>query len=448
MTHVITRACCNDATCVVVCPVDCIHPTPDEPDYGHAEMLYIDPGNCIDCGACVDVCPVDAIAPLDELTEATGRFAEINAHYFTDRNYPRQLAEQPPPRSGGTVAGSGGTAAPPGPLRVAIVGSGPAACYAADELLSTRGLDIEVHMFERLPTPWGLVRSGVAPDHPDTKAVSRLFQRTTARRHTTPELLALMQLPGVDIEAHPDEAALDPLTTAALRAHPEPMAELKARLVAELAARTPRVSARGRSGRRIRLRYLHSPLELLGADRVRGVRVGRNELARGADGRLDAVDTGHAEEVGCGLVLRVVGCRGAPVPGLPFDQVRGTLPNQGGRVIDPTNGQPIPGVYAAGWIKRGPSGVIGANKKCARDTAQALLADHAAGRLVGPALTAESLRELLARRQPDAVDYAGWKAIDAHERSAGGRHGRPRVKLVRVADLVRAAGSRYSPDGC
>lgn len=128
--------------------------------------------------------------------------------------------------------------------------------------------------------------------------------------------------------------------------------------------------------------------------------------------------------------------------------MRGTLPNQGGRVIDPTNGQPIPGVYAAGWIKRGPTGVIGTNKKCARDTAQALLADHAAGRLVGPALTAESLRELLARRQPDAVDYAGWKAIDAHERSVGGRHGRPRVKLVRFADLVHAAGSRYSPDGC
>jgi ferredoxin/flavodoxin---NADP+ reductase len=603
MTHVITRACCSDATCVVVCPVDCIHPTPDEPDYGNAEMLYIDPGNCIDCGACVDVCPVDAISPLDELTGATGRFAEINAHYFADRNYPRQLAEQPPPRSRGTAPRSGSTAprsgstaprsgstAPrPEPLRVAIVGSGPAACYAADELLSTRGLDVEVHMFERLPTPWGLVRSGVAPDHPDTKAVSRLFQRTAAQRHftfhlnvevgahvshaelmahhhavlyavgatgdrrldipgehlpgshsatdfvgwynghpdqaghrfdlsgeravvvgngnvaldlarilvadvaelartdiadhaltalrrsritevvvlgrrgpaqaayTTPELLALMQLPGVDIEVHPDEAALDPLTTSALREHPEPMVELKARLVAELAARTPGVPARGRRRRRVRLRYLCSPLELLGADRVRGVRVGRNELARGSGSRLDAVDTGHAEDLGCGLVLRAVGYRGAPVPGLPFDQARGTLPNRGGRVIDLTNGQPIIGVYAAGWIKRGPSGVIGTNRKCARDTAQALLADHAAGRLVDPdanagraantacadvADAAESLRELIARRQQAAVDYAGWKAIDAHERSAGGRHGRPRVKLVRIADLIQVAGPR------
>ena len=177
MPHVITQQCCNDATCVSVCPVNCIHPTPDEPGYARAEMLYIDPATCIDCGACtdVDVCPVDAIVPDFALTPATARYAELNAHYFDDSartRYRRErVARRRPNNSGSSV----------GPLRVAIVGSGPSACYAADELTTTPGLDVEVHIFDRLPTPWGLVRYGVAPDHQRTKSATRTFERMADR---------------------------------------------------------------------------------------------------------------------------------------------------------------------------------------------------------------------------------------------------------------------------
>jgi ferredoxin--NADP+ reductase len=588
MPHVITRSCCNDATCVAVCPVDCIHPTPDEPDYRQAEMLYIDPANCIDCGACVEVCPVDAISAADELAPAASRYVEINARYFADRPYPRRLAEAPSIGSaggdpaGGGLAGRAGAVGWVGGPMVAIVGSGPAACYAAAELLAAAP-GARVRLFERLPAPWGLVRYGVSPQHPDTKAVSRLFQRTAAgpdltlhlnveigRHLSHAELLAHHhavlyavgapsdrplgipgeQLPGshsaTDFVAwyngHPDHAdqrfdlsgdravvvgngnvaldvarilVADPAALAgtdiadhalaALRGSrirevvllgrrgpaqaafsvaellslsqlegvellvdplpvaeqpSDPIAALKAGLIAELAGRPPGpASAAGAGGSdhatnvamlsssvskatllaRIRLRFLSSPLELLGAERVTGLLVGRNELVDGPDGRPVPRPTGHTERLDCGLVLRAVGYRGTPVPGLPFDERTGTLPNDGARVIDPATGVPLPGCYAAGWIKRGPSGVIGTNRRCAQETVGQLLADHAAGRLPEPSGDAAGLAELLARRQPEVVGYRGWKAIDAVERARGREQGRPRVKLVRRADLLEVA---------
>ncbi|WP_068268931.1 FAD-dependent oxidoreductase [Aldersonia kunmingensis] len=178
MAYVVTQNCCNDATCVAVCPVDCIHPTPAEREYRSTEMLYIDPGSCIDCGACADVCPVDAIVPGDALSKGQGRYRDLNAEYF-QRN-PRTVAPgahvQPLPLALATQ----GVADPP-VLRVAIVGSGPSAFYAAEELLARRDIAAEVTMFERLPVAGGLVRFGVAPDHWRTKTVDRVFDRTARR---------------------------------------------------------------------------------------------------------------------------------------------------------------------------------------------------------------------------------------------------------------------------
>ena len=176
MPHVITQSCCSDGSCVYACPVNCIHPSPDEPGFATAEMLYIDPAACVDCSACVSACPVGAIAPDTKLEPSQLPFIELNAAF-----YPKRETKLPPtsklapvleapyvePRDGG-------------PLAVAIVGSGPAAMYAADELLTQQG--VRVNVFERLPTPYGLVRAGVAPDHQSTKRVTKLFDRIAGRR--------------------------------------------------------------------------------------------------------------------------------------------------------------------------------------------------------------------------------------------------------------------------
>ncbi|WP_040801088.1 FAD-dependent oxidoreductase [Nocardia higoensis] len=178
MAHVVTQPCCNDASCVAVCPVDCIRPRPDEPGYARAELLHIDPATCIDCGACIEECPVDAIVPDTDLTPLDAPFLEINAAYFVDSPI---AGTAPAPSVPAPALGSG-------PLRVAIVGSGPSACYAAEELLAHRDLDLAITMFERLPTPLGLVRYGVAPDHQKTKAVAQAFGRTLNRKELSLEL--------------------------------------------------------------------------------------------------------------------------------------------------------------------------------------------------------------------------------------------------------------------
>ncbi|MEV6070459.1 FAD-dependent oxidoreductase [Nocardia sp. NPDC052001] len=170
MAYVITQRCCNDASCVPECPVDCIRPTPEQREFATTEQLYIDPDTCIDCGACVDACPVDAIFSEDDLLASLARFKDINAAYFVRHPLESNFEPLVPP-----------TRAPKdlGTLRVAIVGAGPAACYAAEELL--RRADVEVELFDRLPTPYGLVRAGVAPDHPGTKSVASLFESAFRR---------------------------------------------------------------------------------------------------------------------------------------------------------------------------------------------------------------------------------------------------------------------------
>src|ERR1700730_15210230 len=173
MPHVITQSCCSDGSCVYACPVNCIHPSPDEPGFATAEMLYIDPVACVDCGACVSACPVGAIAPASGLEPEQQPFIALNASYYPDRPADQKL---PPTSKLAPVIPSpkvlGNHSHHRGPLTVAIVGSGPAAMYAADELLTQHG--VRVNVFEKLPTPYGLVRAGGAPDHQTNKRVTRL----------------------------------------------------------------------------------------------------------------------------------------------------------------------------------------------------------------------------------------------------------------------------------
>ncbi len=175
MPHVITQSCCSDGSCVYACPVNCIHPSPDEPGFATAEMLYIDPAACVDCGACVSACPVGAIAPESKLEPKQLPFVALNAAFYPER----AADEKVPPTSklAPVIEAPFVDSRAGGPLTVAIVGSGPAAMYAADELLTQRG--VRVNVFERLPTPYGLVRAGVAPDHQSTKRVTKLFDKVT-----------------------------------------------------------------------------------------------------------------------------------------------------------------------------------------------------------------------------------------------------------------------------
>ncbi|MBV6755082.1 FAD-dependent oxidoreductase [Rhodococcus opacus] len=561
MPHVITQQCCNDATCVSVCPVNCIHPTPDEPDYARAEMLYIDPATCIDCGACtdVDVCPVDAIIPDSVLTPATARYAELNARYFDDSTrtqYRRERVARE--RSDHNVSSVG-------PLRVAIVGSGPSGCYAADELTTTPGLDVEVHIFDRLPTPGGLVRYGVAPDHQHTKSATKTFERMASRpgvffhlgveigTHLThDELLAhhhaviyavgapadkRLGIPGEDLpgsvsatdlvgwyNGHPDHAghtfdlsteravilgngnvaldiariltrdvrelartdiaghALSALAGSGIRevvvvgrrdpAHaayttPELLGLAGLRTEVELALDCPAVEAEfvedqtacspttlkkqvaeelalrsaGGATRRIVLRYLASPEEILGDDRVRGIRLRRNEMLADYTGQSVIGSTKITDVLECGLVVRSVGYRGRPMSGLPFDVERGIIPNHQGQVVDSGTGETQVGVYVTGWIKRGPSGVIGTNKHCSIETVTCLLDDHTNGRLTPPTRSSRSIFDLVQERKPDAIDYAGWQRIDKFEQTIGQSEGRPRAKIVEIDGMLEAAAT-------
>jgi ferredoxin--NADP+ reductase len=183
--------------------------------------------------------------------------------------------------------------------------------------------------------------------------------------------------------------------------------------------------------RRIVFRFRTSPIEIKGDGRVTSIVLGRNELVD-EGGRLTAKDTGVREELAAQLVVRAVGYRGVPTPGLPFDDKAGTIPHTDGRIEGSTN------EYVVGWIKRGPSGVIGSNKKDSSDTVDTLLADLAERSLSDvPEKYSDELVEWLLSRQPQLVTDDHWQLIDAHERSSGEPHGRPRVKLTSVADLLR-----------
>jgi ferredoxin/flavodoxin---NADP+ reductase len=448
--------------------------------------------------------------------------------------------------------------------RVAIVGAGPAGAFAAASLLRARG-DVEVDLLERLPTPWGLLRGGVAPDHQEIKRLEDTFDRQTLRRgchflggvevgsdvshaelmhhytavvygtgaqtdkslglpgedlpgslpatefvawynghpdyaglepdlsaeravvvgngnvaadvtrmltlgmdelertdvadhalaalresrieevvvlgrrgpaqaaFTSAELRELGRLDGVDVRVDPREVELDPVSRRWLAERGTFTARKNVELLREFAARSPQASAR----RRIVLRFLRSPVAVHGAGRVEAIEIRRNELERAAEGTLRARATEDATEtIECGLVLRSVGYQAVPLPGVPFDERRSVLPNDRGRVLTP-DGEPVAGVYAVGWIKRGPTGILGTNKRDAEETIGGLVEDLAT--LPAPAHPGrEAVDALLADRVPDLVTVEGWRAIDEAEREAGRRDDRPRVKLATREAMLAA----------
>jgi ferredoxin/flavodoxin---NADP+ reductase len=467
------------------------------------------------------------------------------------------------------------------PIRIAIVGSGPAGFYTAGHLLKDGPENLEVDMIERLPTPWGLVRSGVAPDHPKIKSVTRIYEKTAAhprfrffgnvelgRDVSRAELVEHyhcvvyatgspadrpLGIPGEDLEGshpatdfvgwyngHPDycdhdfdlsaeravvigngnvaldvarmltlthdelavtdiaDHALEVLDASSVReivvvgrrgpaqaafTNPELLElgeladadvivdpeELERALAVEDANMDPtsernvsvlrdyaQRAATGKS-KRVVLRFLLSPTELIGdGNGVRTVVMARNALQAGKDGRLRAEPTGETEDIAAGLVMRAIGYRGIALPGVPFDDRSATIPNEGGRVVSidgplsglgPSGSAPeaapsrvLPGEYAVGWIKRGPSGVIGTNKKDAQQTVDALLEDLTADKHLQPSEPdPEAIERLLAERVPALVTYEGWSEIDHHEQALGKPHGRPRVKLTRIDELLRVA---------
>ncbi len=454
------------------------------------------------------------------------------------------------------------------PLRVAIVGSGPAGFYFAEQLLKQPEMPIEVDMFERLPAPYGLVRYGVAPDHEKIRNVIRVYEKIAndrrfrffgnvaygrhldldaLRRHyhaicfatgaqsdrrmgipgedlqgsyaatefvawynghpdfrdrafdlsvervavvgvgnvavdvarilcrtpeelattdiadaalaalrrsrvrevymlgrrgpaqaafTSPEIRELGELPGADLILRPEEVELDPVSRAWIEKHGDRLSQEKVRILQELGRRPP-----AGKPRRLVLRFLVSPLEIYGddRDRVRAMRLARNRLVEVEGGRIVAQPTGEYEELQVGMVLRSVGYRGVPLPGVPFDERRAVVPNERGRVLDPTSGQPVPGLYVTGWIKRGPTGVIGTNKPDAAETAGALLADARAGRLPSPPEPdAAAVERCVRERQRRPVTFQDWKRLDALERARGRSQGRPRAKLTSWTEFLEA----------
>ncbi|PJE05999.1 FAD-dependent oxidoreductase [Mycobacterium sp.] len=534
MAYVITQNCCKDASCVPVCPVDCIRPDPAG-EFADAPMLYIDPVACIDCGACMEECPVGAIYYEEDLPADQLRYRDLNAAYF--ERHPLQMSYPAPAVDHRPVEA--------GSLRVAIVGTGPAALYAASELLRIGG--VEVNLFDRLPTPYGLIRAGVAPDHQRTKAVADSFrtvfadsragcylnveigrdlihEELAARHHaviyavgasrsrdlgipgeqltgshaasdfvawynghpdhaaddydlsgdraviigngnvaldvarilvlprgkllstdiadhalaalsrsnirevvvlgrrgarhaafSAAELIALSDLPGVDIVVEARDLAIDDADDVDTVA--------KLRILAELAERTA-----DPGNKRIVLRFDSAPTEIVGRSRAEGVRIAAPGTPAGSTGG-DVIESA--------LILRSIGYVGDAIAGLPFDRAAGVVPNDHGRVVE--QDRIVAGVYVTGWIKRGARGVIGTNRQCARETVSKLWDDFDAGLFRRDVRADPTIAELLSQRGTQPVDTAGWRAIDTAECDRGAELHRPRVKFVDLAEMLAAS---------
>ena len=261
------------------------------------------------------------------------------------------------------------------------------------------------------------------------KEIVMLARRGPAQAaFTTPELKELGELADADVLVDPADLELDPASEAALE-H-DTNARRNVEVLREYATRHPAGKRRA-----VRLRFAVSPVAIVGDERVEGVEIVRNELVADESGAVRAVPTEEHETIPCSIVFRSVGYLGIELPGVPFDTARATVPNDCGRVTDASR------TYCAGWIKRGPSGVIGTNKKDATETVDLLLEDAAAGLLHrgDPEATAATVDELLASRGAEPVTYAGWEAIDTVERGRGEPQGRPRVKLTTWDELVEAS---------
>ncbi|HNC06648.1 MAG TPA: NADP oxidoreductase, partial [Solirubrobacterales bacterium] len=256
--------------------------------------------------------------------------------------------------------------------------------------------------------------------------------------YTNPEVKELGELEQADVIVSPEEIELDPASKAWIESdEADKTARVNVEIVQEYATRQPTGKPK-----KVALRFLSSPVEIKGGDRVESIVIGRNELVD-VDGNLKARDTGEREELACDLILRSVGYTGVPLRGVPFDERRGTILNEDGRVLESHGGDHRTGHYTAGWIKRGPSGVIGTNKKCATETVAHVFEDVAAGRLLDPASPdPNSIEELLRERGTHYVSFSGWEKIDAAEVGKGEPHGRPRVKFVRIDEMLETAAEQ------
>ena len=449
--------------------------------------------------------------------------------------------------------------------KIAVIGSGPAGFYAAGELFRQQSWDIKVDMFERLPTPFGLVRGGVAPDHQKIKSVTKIYSRIAENENfrffgnvefgrdiKQSDLLEhydaviytvgspadrALGIPGEDLSGshsatefvawyngHPDfrehkfdlsvkyafvigmgNVALD--VARILAKNPEELAEtdiadyaLKALRKSQLediwlvgrrgplqAAFSPvelreflelpeadvmieenaleldaesqhiletisgkdtkknieilkQMSAMAASGkkRKVHFLFLASPLEISGDGKVEKIRMVRNQLVKKEDGSLRPQATDKIVEEDAGLVFRSIGYHGKPLADLPFDQKSGTIPNECGQVKDPENGNLLRNrEYVAGWIKRGPSGVIGTNKQDAVETVHRMLETFLKEKMEsGKNVSNPDIVLLLEKRKVEFVSFADWKLLDAHEIEAGQKQGRPRVKLTSTAEML------------
>ncbi len=454
------------------------------------------------------------------------------------------------------------------PLRVAVIGSGPAAFYAVEHLFKQTDLVIDVDMYDRLPTPFGLVRGGVAPDHPKIKSVTAIYDRIAANPRfrffgnvefgkdimladvyayyhqvlfangaqsdrkmgipgeelknsfaatqfvawynghpdyrdlqfdlsqesvavigvgnvaidvarilcrtpqelektdiaphalealraskvktvyllgrrgpaqaafTNPEVKELGEMEGADPICIPEEVTLDPLSTAAIAT--DRTLQKKVEILQGYANRAPT----GRENQ-LRLRFLVSPVELIGDENgcVKQMKLVKNVLVAGDGGDIKAKATEQTEIIDVGLVFRSVGYRGVPLTDVPFNDKSGTILNEHGRVLNPDTKAARPGEYTAGWIKRGPSGVIGTNKPDSVETVNLMIEDARSGATLQPVnASAEAALALVTERKPNFVAWADWQKIDKAETGAGATLGRPRVKFTRVADMLAAAG--------
>jgi len=255
---------------------------------------------------------------------------------------------------------------------------------------------------------------------------------------TSAELRELGHLDGVEIRVDADELELDAVSRRWLAEQGTFTARKNMELLREFAARPGRADAG--AGRRIELRFLRSPVQIRGTAKVEAVDVRRNEIVRADDGslRARALDE-DVETIGCGLVLRSVGYRAVPLPDVPFDDRSFVLPNERGRVLTP-DGEPLHGVYAVGWIKRGPTGILGTNKRDAEETVSSLAEDLKTAELSQPPNPdREQIDALLAERKPDLITVEDWRAINGHELERGRSERRPRVKLASRDELLAAA---------
>ena len=452
------------------------------------------------------------------------------------------------------------TYSPERPLRVGIVGAGPAGLFAADALIK-QDVPVAVDLFDRLPAPFGLVRYGVAPDHQKIKSVTKLYQKTLDDPRvrffghvsygadlTLDELRRFydaifftvgapsdrpLGIPGERLpgslsatefvawyNGHPDFAELNPdlsvrsaavigmgnvavdvtrilaktadelnttdiadhavtalresrvtdiymlgrrgpaqgkFTTKELRELGElanadvvvDPADLELDVASEASLADDRMVAknvevlrdfagRAQSGkpRRVHIKFLSSPVEVLGDTKVEGLRVEKNEL-RDRDGWLEAVGTGETEVLPVGLVLRSVGYKGVALPGVPFDPKRGVIPNDAGRVTESVGGPVVPGEYVAGWIKRGPTGVIGTNKADAAESVRSMLEDaFGLARVADADRDPARIEQYLTEKGVRFFPFDHWLELDALELEAGKAQGRPRVKLTRVEEML------------